>query len=81
MSFKLSLTCLQYTSTEQESVTLKAIKPLINEAVNHGSKFIALPECATSLQSNPEQTKKLTTTEVENISLQTFIEIAKKIQS
>lgn len=77
MSFNLSLTCLQYTSTEQESVTLKAIKPLINEAVNHGSNFIALPECATSLQSNPEQTKKITTTEAENISLQTFIEIAK----
>ena len=50
MSFKLSLTCLQYTSTEQESVTLKAIKPLINEAVNHGSNFIALPECATYKQ-------------------------------
>ena len=76
MTFNLSLTCLQYTSTEQESVTLKAIKPLINEAVNHGSNFIALPECATSLQSNPEQTKK-TTTEAENISLQTFIEMAK----
>jgi len=27
------------------------------------SNFIALPECATSLQSNPEQTKKITTTE------------------
>ena len=62
---------------EQESVTLKAIKPLINEAINHGSNFIALPECATSLQSNPKQTKKITTTEAENISLQTFIEIAK----
>ena len=58
MSFNLSLTCLQYTSTEQENTTLKTIKPLINEAVNHGNNFIDLPECATSLQSNPEQTKK-----------------------
>ena len=73
MSFNLSITCLQYTSTKQENITLKAIKPLINDAINLGSNFIALPECATSIQSNPEQTKKITTTEAENISLQTFI--------
>ena len=30
------------------------------------SDFIALPECATSLQNNPEITKKLATTESEN---------------
>ena len=77
MSINLSLTCLQYTATKQESITLKAIKPLIREAVDLGSDFIALPECATSLQNNSELTKKLATTEAENISLQTFKGIAK----
>ena len=77
MSVSLSFTCLQYTATEQESITLKAIKPLIREALDLGSDFIALPECATSLQNNSELTKKLATTEAENISLQTFKEIAK----
>ena len=77
MSIILSLTCLQYTATKQESITLKTIKPLINEAIDIGSDFIALPECATSLQNNPEITKKLATTESENISLQSFMEIAK----
>ncbi|MDC0093044.1 carbon-nitrogen hydrolase family protein [Alphaproteobacteria bacterium] len=77
MSVNLSLTCLQYTATKHEITTLKAIKPLINEAIDLGSDFIALPECATSLQSNPEITKKLSTTENDNISLQTFMEIAK----
>ena len=78
MSINLSLTCLQYTATKRESATLKAIKPLINKAINLGSDFIALPECATSLQNNPEITKKLATTESENISLQTFMETANK---
>ena len=77
MTFDLSLTCLQYTATKQESITLKAIKPLIKEAIDIGSDFIALPECATSLQNDPEITKELATTEYENISLQTFMEIAK----
>ena len=81
MSINISLTCLQYTATKKESVTLKAIKPMINEAIDLGSDFIALPECATSLQNNPEITKKLATTESENISLQTFMEIAKNNKS
>lgn len=78
MSISLSLTCLQYTATKKESITLKNIRPLINEAVELGSDFIALPECSTSLQRNPEITKKLATTEAENISLQTLMEIAKE---
>ena len=77
MSINLSLTCLQYTATKHETITLKAIKPLINEAIDLGSDLIALPESATSIQNNPEITKKKSTTESENISLQTFIEIAK----
>ncbi|MDC1375567.1 carbon-nitrogen hydrolase family protein [bacterium] len=78
MSINLSVTCLQYAATKQETITLKAIKPLINKAIDLGSNLIALPECATSIQSNPEVTKELATTENENISLQTFIDIAKK---
>ena len=77
MSFNLSLTCLQYTSTEQESVTLKTIKPLIDEAVNHGSNFIALPECATSLQENSSITKELAKPEINNLSLKALIDITK----
>ena len=77
MSIIFSLTCLQYTATKQESITLKNIKPLINKAIDAGSDFITLPECATSIQNNPELTKKLATAEGENISLQTFMELAK----
>ena len=77
MSNNLSISCLQYTATEEENFTLKTVKPLINKAVDLGSNFIALPECATSLQNNPETTKKLATSETENISLQTFKKTAK----
>ena len=77
MSINLSITCLQYTATKEERITLKAIKPLINKAIDLGSDFIALPECATSLQNNPETTKKLATIESENISLKTFMKTAK----
>ena len=78
MSVNLSLTCLQYTAAKQEQITLKAIEPLMNEAIDLGSDFIALPECATSLQNKSEITKKLATIESENISLQNFMETAKK---
>ena len=77
MSNFLSITCLQYTSTKNEALTLKTIKPLINKAVDLGSEFIALPECATSLQENSEITKELANPESKNESLQIFKEIAK----
>ncbi len=58
MPKNLSISCIQYTSSKQEESTLKVIKPLINEAVDLGSKFIALPECSTSLHESSEVTKK-----------------------
>ena len=53
----ISVSCLQYTSQNDEMCTLKIIKPLINRAVDLGSNLIALPECATSIQENSETTK------------------------
>ena len=77
MNNYLSIACLQYTSTKDERLTLKNIKPLIIQAVEIGCKLIALPECATALQENSIITKELAKPESENISLQTFIEMAK----
>ena len=59
MSRYLSIACIQYTSTKNEESTLKTIRPLIDKAVNLGSEFIALPECATSLHENSDITKEL----------------------
>ena len=77
ISNKISVSCLQYTSQNDEMLTLKIIKPLINRAIDTGSDLIALPECATSLQESSEITKKLAKTESQNISLKILKEIAK----
>jgi len=77
ISSLISISCLQYTSQNDEMLTLKIIKPLINKAVDLGSNFIALPECSTSLQGSSEITKKLAKTELENVSLEILKEIAK----
>lgn len=77
MSKYLSVACLQYASKIKEEKTLKEIIPLINKAVNKGNKLITLPECATSIQKNAVITKKVATTERNNISLQTLKEVAK----
>ena len=77
MSDIVSISCLQYTSQNDEMLTLEIIKPLINRAVDQGSDLIALPECATSLQERSEKTKKMTSIEKENVSLKVLKEIAK----
>ncbi len=77
MNRKLSIACLQYSSTENEKYTLKIIKDLINKALDVEAELITLPECATSLQKNSIITKELAKTEDENFSLQTLKEITK----
>ena len=77
MNRKLSIACLQYTSTENEKHTLKKIRNLIDKALEAKAELITLPECATSLQKNAVITKELAKTEDQSFSLQTFKEIAK----
>ena len=77
MNRKLSIACLQYSSTENEKYTLGTIKDLINKALDVEAELITLPECATSLQKNSIITKELAKTEDENFSLQTLKEITK----
>ena len=77
MNRYLSIACIQYSSTKDEILTLKNIKPFINQAIGKGAQLIVLPECATTLQENAIITKELAKPESENLSLQTFIEIAK----
>jgi len=77
MNRYLSIACIQYSSTKEETLTLKNIKPLINQAIEIGADLIALPECATTLQENSLITRALAKPESENLSLQTFIEIAR----
>ena len=73
----ISVSCIQYTSKNNKLNTLEIIKPLISKAIALGSDFITLPECATSLQTNPETTKNLALNEDMNLSLEFFKETAK----
>ena len=73
----LSISCLQCTSQNDDIWTLEVIKLLLKKAIDLGLDFIALPECSTSLQNNPEITKNLAKNEKESESLEVFKEIAK----
>ena len=77
MNRKLSIACLQYSSTKNEEHTLEIIKNLIDKALDVEAELITLPECATSLQKNSFLTNELAKTEDENFSLQILKEIAK----
>jgi len=81
ISNMVSVSYLQYTSQNDEMLTLRIIKPLINKAIDSGSNLIALPECATSLQESSEITKKLAKTELQNESLKILKKIAKSNSS
>ncbi len=72
----ISVSCIQYTSKNNELITLEIIKPLISKAIALGSDFITLPECATSLHESPDITKKLAKSEDENHSLNILKKIA-----
>ena len=77
MNRYISIACIQYSSTKDEILTLKNIKPFIKQAIQTGAELIVTPECATTLQENAIITKELAKPESENLSLQAFIEIAK----
>ena len=77
MNRYLSIACVQYSSTKDEILTLKNIKPFINQAIESGAELIVSPECSTTLQENAIITRELAKPESENLSLQTFVEIAK----
>ena len=77
MSTQLSIACLQYTSTKDEIKTLETINNLIIKAIKLGAEFIALPECATSLQENSNVTRQLASFEEESLSLKFLKKTAK----
>ena len=58
MNRYLSIACIQYSSTKDEILTLKNIKPFINQAIESGAELIVSPECATTLQENAIITNK-----------------------
>ena len=77
MSTQISIACLQYTSTKDEIKTLETINNLIIKAIKLGAEFIALPECATSLQENSNVTRQLASFEEESLSLKFLKKTAK----
>ena len=77
MNTQLSIACLQYTSTKDEIKTLETINNLIIKAIKLGAEFIALPECATSLQENSNVTRQLASFEEESLSLKFLKKTAK----
>ena len=72
MSNYFSIACLQYASAKDEYKTLEIIEKSMIKAIGLGAELIALPECATSLHEDSSITKKLASSEEENISLNFF---------
>ena len=47
MSNQIIVSCLQYTSLQDERGTIEKINNLVKEAVSRNSDLVALPECST----------------------------------
>ena len=75
----MRVACIQYKSYEDEKKTLKKIMPLIDIAAKKKADLIALPECATFLNSNKSQTLINASFEKNSFSLKTMKEISKTL--
>ena len=77
MSKKITISCLQYTSLEDENETLKIINPLIENAASRKSDLIALPECSTFMCKNKINTMNQSKVEKDSISLSNIVKLAR----
>ena len=75
----MRVACIQYKSYEDEKKTLKKIMPLIDIAAKKKADLIALPECATFLNSNKSKTLINASFEKNSFSLKTMKETAKTL--
>ena len=75
----MRVACIQYKSYEDEKKTLKKIIPLIYIAAKKKVDLIALPECATFLNTNKSETMINASFEKNSLSLETIKETAKTL--
>ncbi len=75
----MRVACIQYKSYEDEKKTLKKIIPLIYIAAKKKVDLIALPECATFLNTNKSETMINASFEKNSLSLETMKETAKTL--
>ncbi len=80
MSNEITVSCLQYTSLQNEHDTLIIISNLIKKAVKENSEIIALPECSTFIFQNKENTLKNANFENNSLTLKTLKNLAKLYQ-
>ena len=76
MSNEIKVSCLQYTSLQNEHETLIKIEDLIKKAVKENSDIIALPECSTFICPNKENTSKNASFESDSLTLNTLKKLA-----
>ncbi len=76
MSNKIIISCLQYTSLNDEKATLQKISELIREASDQNSDLIALPECSTFIFKNKENTIQNASFENESLTIKTIKKLA-----
>ena len=79
MKKKLKVSCIQYTSLENENKTLKKIIPLIKLSASKGSELITLPECSTFINENINDTYRLSTYENSSKTLLEIKNIAQEL--
>jgi len=76
MSSEIIISCLQYTSFQNEEVTLKKISKLIKKASDRKSSLIALPECSTFIYQDKNNTIENASFENESLTIKTIKKLA-----
>ena len=77
MSKEIIVSCLQYKSLQNEKETLKKITPLIEKASSIKSDIVALPECATFLCKEKNQTIQNSYFENNSLTISKISKLAK----
>ena len=77
MSKEITISCLQYKSLQNEKETLKKITPLIEKASSIKSDIVALPECATFLCKEKNQTIQNSYFENNSLTISKISKLAK----
>ena len=77
MSNQMIVSCLQYTSLQDERGTIQKINNLVKEAVSRNSDLVALPECSTFICKEKENTLQKSRIQKDSFTIHEICRLAK----
>ena len=77
MSNQIIVSCLQYTSLQDERGTIEKINNLVKEAVSRNSDLVALPECSTFIYKEKANTLQKSKLQKDSFTIHEICRLAK----